>query len=46
MPSFDKTEGNHADTENDYHVLIYYRPFGTRYDQVVGILQASSQQEN
>lgn len=45
VPSFDKTEGNHADTENDYHIFIYYRPFGTRYDQVVGVLQASSQQE-
>lgn len=46
VPSFDKTEGNHADTENDYHILIYYRPFGTRYDQIVGFLQVNSQQTN
>ena len=31
-----KTEGNFADTENEYLILIYYKPFGSRYDQVVG----------
>lgn len=46
VPSIIETEGSHADTENDYHVLVYYRPFGTRYDQVVGFLQVNSQQTN
>ncbi|MEL7219754.1 MAG: DUF5103 domain-containing protein [Bacteroidota bacterium] len=36
VPDFSKTEGSHADTENEYLVLTYYHPFGTRYDQVVG----------
>lgn len=37
-----ETEGNYRDTENDYLVLAYYRPFGSRYDQVVGALQFNS----
>jgi len=44
VPSFDKTEGNHADTENDYYILLYYRPFGTRYDQIVGYVQVNTLQ--
>ncbi len=32
----DQTEGNWHETENDYLVLIYYRPFGGRYDQLIG----------
>lgn len=31
-----ETEGNFTETENDYHVLVYYRPIGGRYDQLVG----------
>jgi hypothetical protein len=30
-----KVEGSHWDTENDYYVLIYYRRFGTYYDQLL-----------
>ncbi len=29
------TDGNWYQTENDYHVLVYYRPFGSRYDQLI-----------
>ena len=36
-PSFEFTEGNHFDTENDYDILVYYRPMGGRADQLVGI---------
>ncbi|MCB0637134.1 MAG: DUF5103 domain-containing protein [Lewinella sp.] len=43
-PDYSRTEGNYADTENDYQILIYYRPFGTRYDQIVGTLQFNSLQ--
>jgi hypothetical protein len=32
------TEGNHDETNNRYSILIYYRPFGSRYDQVIGHL--------
>jgi len=27
----------HYQTENEYHVLVYYKPFGTYYDRVIGI---------
>ena len=30
-----KFEGNWWETDNDYHILVYYRPFGARYDQLV-----------
>jgi len=31
-------EGDWFETENEYTVLVYYRPFGTRYDQLVGAI--------
>jgi len=30
-------DGNWYQTENDYHVLVYYRPFGARYDQLINV---------
>lgn len=35
-------EGNWWETENTYTILIYYRPFGSRYDQVIGWREFSS----
>lgn len=32
----DETEGNSYETQNDYTIIVYYRPFGSRYDQVIG----------
>lgn len=29
-------EGSHWQTNNEYSVYVYYRPFGGRYDQLVG----------
>ena len=37
-------EGSFYQTENNYTVLIYYRPFGTRYDQVIGLGNTNSEQ--
>lgn len=34
-PSIEDSEGNWYETENDYTVLVYYRPFGERYDRLV-----------
>ena len=34
--SFQFTEGNHLETENDYLILVYYRAMGARADQLVG----------
>jgi hypothetical protein len=36
------TEGNYWETENTYQVLIYYKPFGARYDELVGYTTVSS----
>ncbi len=35
-PSMSEIEGDWFETENQYTILIYYRPFGGRYDQVIG----------
>lgn len=35
-PSFDLTEGNFWDTENNYTILVYYRPLGGRADELIG----------
>ena len=31
------TEGNYYNTENDYTILVYYRPFTERYDRLIGV---------
>ncbi len=31
------TEGNYYDTENDYTIYVYYRSFGQRYDELIGV---------
>jgi hypothetical protein len=36
------TEGNWWETENNYTLLIYYRPMGGRTDELVGITQVNS----
>ena len=32
---FEELEGNTHEAENDYTIIVYYRPFGGRYDQVI-----------
>lgn len=31
------TEGNHYETLNEYQVYVYWHPFGSRYDRLLGI---------
>ncbi len=38
------TDGNYWETENQYTVLFYYRPFTSRYDELVGIATVNSKQ--
>lgn len=40
--SFENTEGNYQSTENSYMVLVYYRAFGARSDELIGYARASS----
>lgn len=39
---FELIEGNWWETDNDYHILVYYRPFGERYDQLVSMAYLNS----
>lgn len=41
-PDFSQTEGNFYGTENSYIVLVYYRPFGARADQVIASASVNS----
>ena len=34
--SLQYTEGNFHQTENEYYIYVYHRPFGERYDKLVG----------
>ncbi len=40
--SFENTEGNYWGTENSYMVLVYYRAFGSRADELIGFTTLSS----
>lgn len=35
-------EGNFYETENEYMIFIYYRPFGERYDRLIGFSRINS----
>lgn len=41
-PDMSVTEGNYWATENRYVVLVYYRPFGARSDEVIGYAAVNS----
>lgn len=36
-------EGSYYQTENNYTVIVYYRKYGERFDQVIGVGTASSE---
>lgn len=40
--SIENTEGNYASTENVYMILVYYRAFGGRYDELIGLTTLNS----
>lgn len=42
LPDFSATEGNYWGTENSYVVLVYYRPFGARADELIGYTSLNS----
>lgn len=37
-------DGSFHQTENEYSIYVYYRPFGTRYDRLVGFTTVSYEQ--
>lgn len=42
LPSLENTEGNYWGTENNYMIMVYFRPFGARSDELVGFLSINS----
>ncbi len=38
-----KIEGSHFETENDYIVIVYHKPFGSRHERIVGYTVVNSQ---
>lgn len=42
MPNLEEIEGNWFETDNNYTILIYYKPFGERYHQVISARTFSS----
>jgi hypothetical protein len=42
IPSLENTEGNYWGTENSYMVLVYFRPFGARADELIGYKMVNS----
>ena len=40
--SFENTEGNYWGTENSYMILVYYRAFGSRADELIGFSSLNS----
>lgn len=42
QPSLENTEGNYWGTENSYMVLVYYRSFGARADELIGYTRLNS----
>jgi hypothetical protein len=41
-PDFTQSEGNYWATENAYVILVYYRPFGARADELIGFTALNS----
>lgn len=41
-PDFSVSEGNYWATENAYVILVYYRPFGARADELIGYTTLNS----
>lgn len=42
VASVENTEGNYWGTENSYMILVYFRPFGGRSDELIGFARVGS----
>ena len=40
-----QTEGNFHETENEYMILVYFRPMGARYDRLIGVKGVSNRRQ-
>ncbi len=41
--SVERVEGSHWQTGNEYAIYVYYRPWGERYDRLIGVKTVSKQ---
>jgi len=41
-PNLSELEGDWYETENEYQILVYYRPIGSRYDRLVAMKNLST----
>ncbi|MBN2669192.1 MAG: DUF5103 domain-containing protein [Bacteroidales bacterium] len=41
-----RIEGSHFETENNYLIYVYARPFGSEYDHLVGFLNVNTVEDN
>ncbi|HRF25055.1 MAG TPA: DUF5103 domain-containing protein, partial [Chitinophagaceae bacterium] len=41
-PSLENTEGNYWGADNAYMIMVYYRPFGARADELLGFTRVNS----
>ena len=44
LNDFTETEGNHWETENNYSIMVYYRPPGARHEHIIGFGAVNSRQ--
>ncbi|WEK33456.1 MAG: DUF5103 domain-containing protein [Candidatus Pseudobacter hemicellulosilyticus] len=42
IASFSVTEGNYWESENEYMILVYFRPLGGRADELIGVSRVNS----
>jgi hypothetical protein len=42
IPTVAQTDGSYWETENDYTILVYYRSFSGRHDELVGVTTVNS----
>lgn len=42
IPNIEELEGNWFEAENQYTILVYFRPFGAQYDRLMAAYTASS----
>ncbi len=41
-PDLAEVEGNWFETRNNYTILLYFKPFGSRYDRLIGVVTFDS----
>jgi hypothetical protein len=43
--SFEPTEGNYWEAENEYTIFFYYKPLSGRHDELIGFTKVNSRNQ-